>query len=86
MVMAPPVDNADAVANAKVVIPVVVLCATLSPTASVRLVSLIMDPSLGRYVPQSELLATSFDVEIEMHLNDENGIPIFNCPATNIIW
>ena len=86
MVMAPPVDNADAVVNAKVVIPVVVLCATLSPTASVRIVSLIMYPSLGRYVPQSELLATSFDVEIEMHLKDMNGIPIFNCPATNVIW
>ena len=85
MVMVPPVDNADAVVNAKVVIPVVVFCANLSNEDIVITVFLILYPKFGRNVPQLELLATSFDVEIDAHVSNEYGFPICNCPAAKSI-
>ncbi len=69
MVMVPPMDNTDAVANANVVIPVVVRCATLSPAASVRTTLAVDKPSFGKNVPQFNALATSVDVQIETHAN-----------------
>ena len=85
MVMVPPVDNADAVVNAKVVIPVVVFCANLSNEDIVITALLILYPKFGRNVPQLELLATSFDVEIDAHVSNEYGFPICNCPAAKSI-
>ena len=85
MVMVPPVDNADAVVNAKVVIPVVVFCANLSNEDIVITALLILYPKFGRNVPQLELLATSFDVEIDAHVINEYGFPICNCPAAKSI-
>ena len=85
MVMVPPVDNADAVVNAKVVIPVVVLCATLSPADIVKTAFLMLYPKFGRNVPQFKFLATSFDVEIDAHVSNEYGFPVCNCPAAKSI-
>ena len=85
MVMVPPVDNADAVVNAKVVIPVVVFCANLSNEDIVITALLILYPKFGRNVPQLELLATSFDVEIDAHVSNEYGFPVCNCPAAKSI-
>ena len=69
MVMVPPMDNTDAVVNAKVVIPVVVRCATLSSAAIVRTTFAVDKPSFGKNVPQFKALATSVDVQIETHAN-----------------
>ena len=85
MVILPPWGNEDSVVNAKVVIPVVILCATLSPAVNDSVVLKIFDPVFGMNVPQLILLSTSFDVRITVHANAENGVPVISCPCENVI-
>ena len=85
MVIDPPTGIKVSVLNAKVVIPVVVLCATLSPSVNDRVVLKMFDPVFGMNVPQLILLSTSFDVRIFVHANAENGVPVTSCPCENVI-
>ena len=81
MVMVPPMDNTDAVVNAKVVIPVVVRCATLSASVSDALVT--CPPIAGDTLDElatSALVATVKPVE-----TDSLGAPVVSCPAANVM-
>ena len=83
MVMVPPLSKTDAVVNAKVVIPVVVRCATLSPAASVRVALVTCPPIAGDTLGElttSALVATVKPVE-----TDSLGAPVVSCPAANVM-
>ena len=83
MVMVPPMGNTDAVVNAKVVIPVVVRCATLSPAASVSDALVTCPPIAGDTLDElatSALVATVKPVE-----TDSLGAPVVSCPAANVM-
>ena len=83
MVMVPPMGNTDAVLNVKVVIPVVVRCATLSPAASVIATLVTCPPIAGDKLGElttSALVATVKPVE-----TDSLGAPVVSCPAANVM-
>ena len=83
MVMFPPMGNTDAVLNAKVVIPVVVRCATLSPAASVIATLVTCPPIAGDKLGElttSALVATVKPVE-----TDSLSAPVVSCPASNVM-
>ena len=83
MVMVPPMDSADAVVNANVVIPVVVLCATLSPAASVRDALVTCPPMAGDMIAKltkSVLVAT-----VKPVATASLGAPVVSCPAAKVM-
>ena len=83
MLMVPPMGNTDAVLNVKVVIPVVVRCATLSPAASVRVALVTCPPIAGDKLGElttSALVATDKPVE-----TDSLGAPVVSCPTANVM-
>ncbi len=83
MVMVPPIDSADAVVNANVVIPVVVLCATLSPAASVRDALVTCPPMAGDMIAKltkSVLVAT-----VKPVATASLGAPVVSCPAAKVM-
>ena len=83
MLMVPPMGNSDAVVNVKVVIPVVVRCATLSPAASVRVALVTCPPIAGDKLGElttSALVATVKPVE-----TDSLGAPVVSCPTANVM-
>ena len=83
MVMVPPMGNTDAVVNARVVIPVVVRCATLSPAASVRVALVTCPPIAGDKLGElttSALVATVKPVE-----TDSLSAPVVSCPTANVM-
>ena len=83
MVTVPPMGNTDAVLNAKVVIPVVVRCATLSPAASIIATLVTCPPIAGDKLGElttSALVATVKPVE-----TDSLGAPVVSCPAANVM-
>ena len=83
MVMVPPMDNTDAVVNVKVVIPVVVRCATLSPAASVIATLVTCPPIAGDKLGElttSALVATDKPVE-----TDSLCAPVVSCPSANVM-
>jgi len=83
MVMVPPMGNTDAVLNVKVVIPVVVRCATLSPAASVIATLVTCPPIAGDKLGElttSALVATDKPVE-----TDSLGAPVISCPTANVM-
>ena len=83
MVMVPPMGSADAVVNANVVIPVVVLCATLSPAASVRDTLVTCPPIAGDML---EKLATSALVAtVKPVATASLGAPVVSCPAAKVM-
>ena len=83
MVMVPPMGNTDAVLNVKVVIPVVVRCATSSPAASVIATLVTCPPIAGDKLGElttSALVATDKPVE-----TDSLGAPVVSCPTANVM-
>ena len=83
MVTVPPMGNTDAVLNAKVAIPVVVRCATLSPDASVIATLVTCPPIAGDKLGElttSALVATDKPVE-----TDSLGAPVVSCPTANVM-
>ena len=83
MLMVPPMGNTDAVLNVKVVIPVVVRCATLSPAASVIATLVTCPPIAGDKLGElttSALVATDKPVE-----TDSLGAPVVSCPTANVM-
>ena len=83
MVMVPPVDNADAVVNAKVVIPVVVFCATLSPAASIRDALVTCPPIAGDML--EELATSALVATVKPVAAASRGAPVVSCPAANVM-
>ena len=83
MVMVPPMGNTDAVLNVKVVIPVVVRCATSSPAASVIATLVTCPPIAGDKLGElttSALVATDKPVE-----TDSLCAPVVSCPTANVM-
>ena len=83
MVMVPPMGSADAVVNANVVIPVVVLCATLSPTASVRDALVTCPPIAGDML--EELTTSVLVATVKPEATASLGAPVVSCPAAKVM-
>ena len=83
MVTVPPMGNSDAVVNVKVVIPVVVRCATLSPDASVRVALVTCPPIAGDKL--GELTTSALVVTVKPVETDSLGAPVVSCPGANVM-
>ena len=82
-VMLPPMGNTDAVVNAKVVIPVVVRCATLSPAASVRDALVTCLPIAGDVL--EELTTSVLVATVKPVATASLGSPVVSCPAAKVM-
>ena len=83
MVIVPPLGSADAVVNEKVVIPVVVCCAALSPAASVRDALVTCPPIAGDML--EELTTSVLVATVKPVATASLGAPVVSCPAAKVM-